>query len=350
MRANKVYRKFFLSCIGLLFSVFAAIATFNGYFDPLMIFSSVHPGNRYVPVIDTRVQKTNRLYHGNEKYDALLLGSSRAEQFRQQDFLPYRLFNYALPSLYPDEAGEYLDFFLKKNGNGRVVVFLGLDFYGSNAITHEHAKPPGYYHASVVDPFQTVSPYIGRNALKYSFKMLRGKKEVFKYDRVTIDKVTQFMGQEESDRQLNKQLDLYAKTIYGDYRYNRDYYTILRQLKEGHPNVEFVVFTTPVTSELFALLVKSGRLPDYDRWLRDIVRAFGRAYNFMYVNRFTMDRRNFMDAHHLYPERATPLMRIMTGRQTPEDEGIGVLLTAGNLDAQIDATIKQSLHIQETMP
>lgn len=83
MRADKVYRKYFLSCIGLLFSVFAMTAAFNSYFDPLLLSGSVCPGNRFVPVIDTRLQKTNRLYHGGERYDALLLGSSRAEQFRQ---------------------------------------------------------------------------------------------------------------------------------------------------------------------------------------------------------------------------------------------------------------------------
>lgn len=240
-----------------------------------------------------------------------------------------------MPSFYPDEAGDYLDFFLRKNGNGKVVVFLGLDFYGSNAIAHEHAKPLRTYIASAVDQLQAFSSYLGRNALKYSFKMLRGKKEVFKYDRVTIDKATQVLTPEESAEHLKKHLELYARTHYGDYRYNRDYATILRQLREKHPGVEFVVFTTPVTSELFALLVKCGRLPDYERWLRDIVGVFGSAYNFMYVNRFTMDRSNFMDAHHLYPERATPLIRIMNGRQLPEDERLGVLLTADNLDSRI---------------
>lgn len=351
MRADRVYRKYFLSCIGLLFFAFAVIAAFNSYFDPLMIFGSVRAGNRFVPVIDTRLQKTNRLYHGAGKYDALLLGSSRAEQFRQEDFLPHRLFNYAVPSFSPVEAGDYLDFFLRKNGSGKVFVFLGLDFYGSNAIAHEHAKPLRSYIESAMDPLQAFSPYLGRNALKYSFKMLRGKKEDFKYDRVTTDKATRFLAPEESDKHLNKHLELYARTHYGDYRYNRDYPAILRQLKGNHPGVEFVVFTTPVTRELFALLVKCGRLPDYERWLRDIVSVFGSAYNFMYVNRFTMDRSNFMDAHHLYPERATPLIRIMSGRQLPEDEGVGVLLTADNMDAKIDAMIKQSLHyVQEAKP
>lgn len=200
---------FIVSLSGLM----ALVAAVNIYFDPLMCFGTLRHANRIVPDIDARLQKTNHLLYGVESYDALLLGSSRVEQFRQQDFAPIKTFNYAVPSFYPDEAAEYLDLFLRKNKRKINTVFLGLDFYGSNAHAHEHAKPPQHYSKTSQSPFYRGKTLLCRDTLKYSFRMTRKKKELFRYDRKTLDKITQVLGTRESEELVRKNLDVYESTF-----------------------------------------------------------------------------------------------------------------------------------------
>lgn len=347
MSKNKVYRTYLLTFIISLSGLMVLVAVVNIYFDPLMCFGSLRPANRIVPDIDARLQKTNHLLYGVESYDAVLLGSSRVEQFRQQDFAPMKTFNYAAPSFYPDEAAEYIDLFLRKNKRKTDTVFLGLDFYGSNARAHEHAKPPQHYSKTSQSPFYRGKTSLCRDTLKYSFRMTRKKKEQFRYDRKTLDKITQVLGTHESEELARKNLDIYESTFYGDYCYNEDYAAILRRLKARHPDLRFVVFTTPVSADLFALLVRSGRLPDYERWIKDIVDVFGSVYNFAVIDRLTTERRNFLDAHHLYPERTAPLARIISGKALQEDEGIGQLVTTRNLAFQIAAVREQARQLTQ---
>lgn len=340
---SRAYRTSLLAFITSLAVLFALTAAFNIYFDPLLCFRTVRPANRIVPVVDTRLQKTNRLLEADGGYDALLIGSSRVEQFRQQDFAPLRVFNYAFPSFYPDEAEQYLDLFLRTNNKRPVVVFLGLDFYGSNARSHEHAKPPNHYIETCSSPFYAFKASLNRDTLKYSYRMISGKQEMFSYNRQTLDKITQVLPPHKSDELLKKHLDLYKHSFYGDYSYNENYANIIRRLKDNHQDIRFVVFTTPVTTDLFAVLVRSGRLPDYERWLKDIVDTFGNVYSFMVIDRLTTERRNFLDAHHLYPERTAPLARIISERLVTGDEDIGRLVTKQNLSAHI-ALIREQAH------
>lgn len=347
MPSNRAYRNSLLTFIASLAVLLTLTAAFNIYFDPLLCFRAVRPANRIVPVVDTRLQKTNCLLAGDEVYDAVLLGSSRVEQFRKQDFAPLRIFNYAAPSFYPDEAEEYLDLFLRINGHRPVVVFLGLDFYGTNARAHEHAKPPKYYIETSTSPFYHLKTSLSRDTFKYSFRMLRDKQEMFRYDRLTLDKITQVLQARESDALLKKQLDIYKQGFYGDYHYNEDYAATLRRLKIHHPDFRFVAFTTPVTTDLFALLVRSGRLTDYEHWLKDIVDTFGGVYNFMIIDQLTTKRSNFLDAHHLYPDRSSPLARIVNEKPLPEDAGIGQFISARNLAFHIAAIREQARHLKQ---
>jgi hypothetical protein len=126
--ADKKYRKHFLATVTILVCLLMFAAIPNIYYDPLCRFLLFPATSRPVPVIDPRLQKTNHLLHGPANYSALVLGSSRVEQFRQQDFAPLKTFNYAVFSFYPDEASEYLDFFIKNNPVKLDTVFLGLDF------------------------------------------------------------------------------------------------------------------------------------------------------------------------------------------------------------------------------
>ncbi|HEY3307938.1 MAG TPA: hypothetical protein VGJ93_05750 [Desulfuromonadaceae bacterium] len=341
---NKNYRLIFVANVTALACLYLATFMINAFYDPLCCFLLFPSANRPVPVVDSRLQKTNHLVHGPANHSALLLGSSRAEQLRQQDFTPLRTFNYAAPSFYPDEASEYLDFFIKKNSVKPTTVFLGLDFYGSNLLMHEHAKPPRHYIETCSYPLGAFKTAVSHDTLKYSLRVAKGKRDMFMYDPLTLDKLTIVQGAAESDKLLRRQLEVYRKEFYGDYRYNENYAATLRKLKDGHPDLQFVVFTTPVSKQLFKLLVASGRIPDYERWLKDVVDIFGSVYNFMIIDPLTSNQGNFLDAHHLYPERSAPVARIVSGHPQPQDKGIGRLVTTRNISAhiaEVRAQVKQ---------
>ena len=313
----------------------ACTAAFVAYFDPLWCTGFTHEASRITPVIDTRLQKTSRLIRCSSDYDALVIGSSRAEQLRQEDFAPLRVFNYAAPSMYPDEYEEYLDQFLRSSGSRPRIVFLGLDFYGSNLRAFAHARSPGYYIETCSAPLYPLKTLLSGDSVKYSMGMLRGERDMFNYDRLTLDKITKVIDRKESDKLLGKQLAIYGETFYGDYRYNPNYLSLLQGLKERHPQVRFVVFTTPETEQLFRVLVARGRFAEYLRWLEDIVKVFGGVYNLMLPGPFAADRGNFLDAHHLYPDRAAPVVRLITGKPRPGDDAAGCYVTRD--------TIKQHL-------
>ena len=314
INGHGTYRRQVVLFLTLLLGFLICTASVVAYFDPLWCTGLSHEANRITPVIDARLQKTSLLMRGHDNYDALLMGSSRVEQFRQKDFAPLRVFNYALPSVYPDEYEDYLDLFLRYNRGTPRLVFLGLDFYGTNLRAFEHARTPGYYISTCGSPFYPLRTFISGDALRYALRMVRNNSDIFSYDRRSLDKVTKVVSSEESDKLRREQLDYYGKTNYGDYVYNPDYHRILQHLKARHPDLKFVVFTTPESVDLFRVLVAKGRLGDYERWLKDIVDVFGTVYNLMPPSSYNADHRNFLDAHHLYPDKADHVVKIITGQ------------------------------------
>jgi hypothetical protein len=332
---QRVYKKISLILLLILTGLLACTAAIVAFFDPLCCTGMVSKNNRMIPVIDARLQKTNILIHNKNNYNALLLGSSRVEQFKQKDFLPLRVFNYAAPAMYVDELKEYIDLFLRVNGRNPEIIFLGLDFYGSNVKMHRHARPPGYYIKTCSSPLP-LGTFLSYYSLKYSLRMAFCERDGINYDRVTIDKLTEYGSREGAERLLEGDKVRYAEIFYGDYVYNSDYRPLLQSLKERYGQIRFVVFTTPETMQLFQVLVDEKRLGDYERWLGDIVDVFGSVYNTMLPTSLTMNRDNFFDGNHLYPEKATPVVRLITGTYGPGNNEAGYLITRENIKGQMD--------------
>ena len=74
------------------------------------------------------------------------------------------------------------------------------------------------------------------------------------------------------------------------------------------------LFTTPTPSQMFALLVREGRLPRYERWLGDLVAVFGGVWDFMGLNSVTTDLSHYRDAQHFHPRIGTLIVDRLMGR------------------------------------
>jgi hypothetical protein len=84
-------------------------------------------------------------------------------------------------------------------------------------------------------------------------------------------------------------------------------------------------------------MVLEGRLPQYERWLKEMVEVFDQVWHFEYLNSITMDYdKNFSDSHHFYSSVGTMIAHRITGAADaaiPPD--FGILLTKSTIDAQL---------------
>jgi len=271
------------------------VAGANVLVDPLWFFPHEHALNRVQTGFDERAQKTNWLRARPGRFDAVLFGSSRVTYVDQHDFAPYRMLNYAVNAMWPQEYRPYLDHFARLNGPPEVVV-LGVDFHSSRHLRPGGPRDPAAYLGRTGDPRYLVSSLLSLELLDRSVRVaarsagLLGPAEGFdRYDRHNVRRPREVIGDGYRAREILADLELFRDHLYAGYRYNEDLPALWRSLRAAYPNTRFVVFTTPAAEPMFAQLVKEGRLEDYGRWLADLTAAFGEVWDFMGLNSVTTD-------------------------------------------------------------
>ena len=98
-----------------------------------------------------------------------------------------------------------------------------------------------------------------------------------------------------------------------------------------------MVYTTPVSEPYFCAMVKENRLPEYERWLRDLVDVYGQVWHFEYLHSVARDYGNtFCDAHHFYPWVGALMAHKVTGEPDPRiPPDFGVLLDRSNIEQRL---------------
>ncbi len=329
------YRRWLFVYFGTIFVVVFAIGVFNYAVDPLWTFCHSYRFNNAQPGFDERQQKTNRAYFcGLGSYDTLLLGSSRTTYIDQHDFAPLKVFNYASVAMYPDEYEGWIEVAETIKGKPFDTIILGMDFFGSNdgpfARQQMRQSPPPRHYLDVAKGFlYRYTMLLSKETFEKSLEALRHATHpgTTDYSRDNV-KHTIHISKERKARVVAQQHALYASQVYGaQYRYNTALEAQLRRLKRRHPGTRFIVFTTPISADLFDLLVKSGRYEDYKRWLCTLVKVFGEVYDFMGYNSVTQNPDAYADLHHIYPEVGRWLARRIVGAEDadiPKDFGVRI--------------------------
>jgi hypothetical protein len=130
-------------------------------------------------------------------------------------------------------------------------------------------------------------------------------------------------------------VDKYCQDIYANYEYEQ-VKEKLQVIKDHNPDTEFIVFTTPVSLQLFELIKAEGLFPHYLKWLEDMVEVFGEVHHFMYPNSITTDIKNFYDGSHIYPEIGTLLAhKIISYPNVSIPEDFGLVIDRSNLRPQL---------------
>ena len=348
------YKKWVKIYMMMVLGVIALFGLFNYTIDPLWTFCHSNRYNNAQPGFNERQLKTNRAYFcGLEQYDALLLGSSRTTYINQHDFKGMKVFNYAAVSMYPSHFKGWIDIAKKIKGKPFETIILGMDFFGScdgSFCKHQINTTP-----SAESYFKTATSFLYRYKMLFSMDTLHRSIESVEHSRYlgtedyTRDNVkrTIHINSQRAQRARNQQKQIYVNAFYGKaYHYNEKLKDEFNMLQQENPSTRFIVFTTPISTELFKILVKSGNLPDYERWLRMLVDVFGAVYDFMGVNSVTNNPSNYADLHHFYPEFGRLIADRITGMDNPElPEDFGILVTKENLDAHLKEIEAQAKHL-----
>ena len=273
----------------------------------------------------------------NNSIIPLVLGSSRVTYINQQEFGAGPAYNYAVNNMLPYEYPDYIDYAVKCNGKEFEVIYIGLDFFATNGnlTLPNRFEDPAYYIQTARKFGYRYWSLLSFDTLKYSWQNLQSSRAGlpvnFAYNCSNV-KTLQPTTPEEKEQRIAANLEWYSREAYGgDYEY-ASIKISSRTLKERHPNTRFVLFTTPIAEPLYQEIVKAGRLPDYQRWIRECVEVFGQVYDFTTPNSVTRNWDCFYDASHVYPHVGTWIAHRVSGIEDPTiPEDFRRLITAADL-------------------
>ncbi|WP_050179788.1 hypothetical protein [Domibacillus robiginosus] len=335
----KQSRRFLAIFFSLLLLTLVPISIINYFIDPLWTFGQKHAWNDHQAVIDERQQKTNRILFQPFSYDTILLGSSRSTYIDQHEFKSMKVYNYSVNDLSIREYDTFLAFAEAHSKQPVQRVILGVDFFKSSVQESSQPRSLTNYEKKVADPLYRFKNLLSFDTLRYSLENARlsiandvSLNRVYNRDNTADAKK---ISREELEQNTAEKIERFKQEFYGShYVYNPRYKEFLSIFNKRHPDVEKIVYTTPISMELFDALVDTGHLDDYEQWLRDLVELYGGVYNFMYPNEVTNDLTNYFDGHHFYPETGTKIAkRIEAGPDAKSP--FGVYITKNNIDQHL---------------
>lgn len=334
MNAKKWLKIWFF--VILLFTL--PIITFNFLVDPLWTFSHTNSFNHKQLAFNERQQKSNFIYfNGLEKFDGIMFGSSRTTFINQNDFLGMNIYNYALDSMYPFEYLDYLNFAKEVKGDNFKFVIIGADFYNTKVRTIKRFEDPNYY-------ISETKSFLYRYKMLANFELL--KKSINNLNANTAEPPLYYLRNNVKIRNKvsePERISSYTQNIIRhtnsfsnvNYKWNDDYFVILKRLKQENPTTKFIIFTSPISADLFVSIIRNtNKWSEYERWIRNLVDIFGTIYCFMDINSVTTNVQNYPDDDHYYPYIGKILAnKISTNSFNIEPIDFGTVVNKNNLES-----------------
>lgn len=333
-------KKFSFAVMAIFASLTFIVAAFNFWIDPLWHYSHAHGLNDVQIVADEREQKVaQQLYHPTDA-DTLLLGSSRSTYVQPAGFQEWNVYNFAVANLSMREYYTMQLYAFDQNPDYERVV-LGVDFFKSSEEQAKNARAITGYETKVQEPFYRAKNLLSFDVLGYAVDNL----ELSAANEINADRLynregdafAKRLSEEEIEQDTAAKITRFEETFYGDhYTYYSKYKEIMQKVHDSHPEAEKIVYTTPISTELFKSLTSTGLLDEYEVWLRDLVDVYGGVWNFMYPNTVTNDIMNYYDGHHFYPEIGELISKRMEqGEDADVPEDFGVLVTEDNIEEHL---------------
>lgn len=327
------------------------IVGYNIFIDPLLCFSHHNAFNKAGYGYNERQEKTNRIYFNPSDYNAILLGSSRATFVNQYDFVGLKLYNYAASSMMPFEYKSYIDFMKQSLHRNLDYIILQIDFFGSNTPTQEALKTqdPYQYINTTISNLYWLKQYLSKDAFERSQFIMRFSldntiQHYHSYYLRNNVKIRETPTQAEKQEAYTFNLKRHTTDFMGqNYIENKELSNLLKKIKDNNPHTHFIVYTSPITADLFVSIMKYGkRFEDYKKWLKLHIEIFGKVWQFMGINSITTNIANYPDDDHAYPFIGTLMAhKIMGIHDTKIPKDFEILLTKDNIDSYLQQLQKQ---------
>lgn len=332
-----------------LASVFFTLSFFvsiNYFMDPLWTFEHEHKYNQFQRGRKERQQKSNALYFRSASYDTILFGSSRTTYMNQYKW-DKKTFNYSVSDMQPNEYNEYLNFAITKAKHPIKRVIIGLDFFGALTYAPLISKEPKLILDEITQPFYRYKLLFSIDTLSYTnlniqdyFKKSYGK---YTYNNIKTSSPKADTNRENYEKRIQGNIETYIRDRYSK-EYDENYKKDILNLITSHPDIEFVVFTTPVSSQHFNALLSQNLYQEYERWIKESVEVFGTINHFMYKNGITNNAHlYFQDSNHGYDTTYECLTNEMLKKDS-ECPKINMILNKENVENKLTLLKKLNLN------
>ncbi|HIP12483.1 MAG TPA: hypothetical protein EYG73_07175 [Arcobacter sp.] len=326
----KKYKKWIFFSLIIIISIMSIISIINYLANPLWCFNHNFEISKYKNQYNEREQKTNLLYFGKNDYNATLIGSSRSSFINTNHSEKYNLFNYSIASLHIKEYKGYIDIAKKINPDSTKTIILGLDFF-SYLKDSNIAKSPKEFYSDITAPFYRFKTLLSYDSLRKAKKNINikndTKERVYTYEYSVY---TTKRNSIETKKNMPNKIENFTKRFYNAQGYYKEYKNILNNIKYSYPESNFIIFTTPITKDLFVELKKHNLYDEYENWIKDLVSVFGKIHHFMYLNEITNNSyKNFYDGHHAYQDIATLILKQIENKNNKD---FGMMITQKNVN------------------
>ena len=326
----------------ILSIILISIGVFDLFMDSFWCFNHKHQYNSVQKGTNERQQKANYIYFTSNKYNTLLVGSSRTTYMNRHAFKGMNVFNFSATGMRPQEYLTYINFVIQDSRQPIKTIILAVDFFGYlNYGAFMYNNAPSIVQASK-SPYYRWKLLFTYDALNNSFRNLRDylnpQKHSDRYNRDNVKSRFKIPAVGSKKLQLlavQKDSLEYSRAEYSS-KPNPEFNRIMNTIKEAHQDKQFIIYTTPVTNVLFKTMVQTGHYNDYENWLRKLVSIYGTVYHFMYINTIGdnfID--NFADCNHAYPETNAIVARKIITQNKDEPKDFGIILTSENIEIKL---------------
>ncbi len=291
----------------------AAVGGINWAVDPLWFGRGNKLTQQNFDFPDERVLKTNLFLNtkDQEKYDCLILGSSRTNALRSSAFKDENCFNYSFKSGHIEEFSDYAEF-VKRQGINPKTVYVGVDEFNfleefpyTNKQIEEIATKSAF------------SAYFTNGALVFAVRTLLGESpnDATYYDENFEMQVI------DNPRIYRPSLDQPVPASFVSCDLSK--VQLYQELREQFPDAKVVAYVPPRSAwKIFSETYEPGFLNCVLEGFYQIAQSYDAFYDFSIPSAMTADPQYTYDGSHYYPEITDEIAGFLQG--APLEFGIEV--------------------------
>ena len=330
-------KKWVFFYLSTLMVIIISIISFNYWMDPFWCFSHNHKYNSIQKGTNERQQKANNVYFTEKKFDTLLLGSSRTTYLNQTLFNGKNVFNFSALGMRPKEYKTYIDFVINDCKQPIKNIIIAADFFGYLDYGLFMFNNAGNIVDTTKSPLYKYKALLSFDAFNTSFKNIRDNLKGRSEDRYNRRLVKVRNYKEHTKDSVLNGVDIYSRTEYSG-KPNSEYKKLLTDIKSQYPDINFIIYTTPITEPLFDKMIEMNHYENYENWIKDLIDIYGNITHFMYINSITSNYLiTFTDENHAYSETNDLIVyKLNNEKNTSIPSDFGIKIDKDNINSQLN--------------